>query len=213
MKRWTYIEVFSNVVRYTFVLFIFAFNFSYEVNGQINPQLEDADKITPFGNCDLLPTKLKPDYKLVVNNTSTNQANISSYKINWGDGSAEEVFAANFASATHIYKSLGIFSLVFTAYDIAQIGKEKTYSVSNQSNPAVGLSNNQGNTIGCSPLALNFTITEAENNAPGTYYEIDYGDGTSKEVKTLEQILANNLSNILTLKVPVMCLEWMVNLF
>jgi len=194
MKTKSYTVEFSMIVKCTFACLLFAFVFSFSANGQ-NPLLKDADLTTPFSNCDLLPTKLKPDYKLVVNNVSTNIANIASYKISWGDGSTDGPYPANFTSATHTYLSLGIFSLVFTAIDNAGVETVKSYSVSNQSNPAIGISNNGGNTIGCSPLALSFTITEAANNAPGTYYEIDYGDGSAIETKTLQQVLDNNVIN------------------
>ncbi|NEW82180.1 MAG: PKD domain-containing protein, partial [Mariniphaga sp.] len=192
MKTKAYIGEFSRIVSYIFACLFLTFAFS--ANGQ-NPLLEDADQITPFGNCDLVPTKLNPDYILTVNNISTDKANIASYKISWGDGSTVDTYPANFTSTIHTYLSLGIFSLVFTAIDNAGVETVKSYSVSNQSNPAIGISNNGGNTIGCSPLALSFTITEAANNAPGTYYEIDYGDGSAIETKTLQQVLDNNVIN------------------
>jgi gliding motility-associated-like protein len=192
MKTKAYIGKFPVIARSILVYVLLVCALSYQAVGQINPILEDADKITPFGNCDLLPTKDKPDYKLTVNNISQDITRITSYKINWGDGSADEVFPASFSSATHTYKSLGIFSLVFTASDNAGNIKSKTYSVSNQSNPAFGLSNIGGSTIGCAPLSLSFIIAGAADNAPGTYYEIDYGDGSPKEVKTLDQVIANN---------------------
>ena len=192
MKTKACIGAFSIIAKCAFICVIFVCALSYQTIGQINPLLDDVDKITPFGNCDLLPTKLNPDYTLTVNNISQDRLKIISYKIVWGDGSSDESFQSDFSSATHIYKTLGIFNLVFTAFDNDGVAKSKTYSVSNQSNPAIGLSNNGGSTIGCNPLTLSFTVAGAEDNAPGTYYEIDYGDGTPKEVKTLDQMIANN---------------------
>lgn len=192
MKNVPYRHEFSIIVRFTLVFIIFVFISSYQVIGQ-NPLLEDADKITPFGNCDLVPTKLNPDYKLTVNNISEGKSLIASYKINWGDNSPEEIITGDFLSKEHTYKSLGMFSLAFTAIGNNGVANSKTYSVSNQSNPAIAISNNGGSTIGCSPLVLSFTIGEAAENAPGTYYEIDYGDGSPKVVKTLDEILSNNI--------------------
>ncbi len=188
MKKSSYIDEFSVIVRSTLVCLAFALVFTYQAIGQ-NPLLEDADRITPFGNCDLVPTKLNPDYKLIVNNISEGKASIASYKINWGDG-IEEPLPTGFLSASHIYHSLGMFNLVFTAM-VNGLPLSKTYPVSNQSNPSIGISNNGGSTIGCSPLLLSFTITGVEENAPGTSYFIDYGDGTT-ETRTFEQMLANN---------------------
>ena len=193
MKTKAYNNAFTMMSKGILVCVLFVFALSYQLIGQISPLLEDADKITPFGNCDLLPTKDKPDYKLTVNNISLNKTLVSSYRINWGDGSAEETYPTSFSTATHIYHTLGLFSLVFTTYDINSAALSKSYSVSNQSNPAFGLSNIGGNTIGCSPLTLSFIIAGASDNAPGTNYEIDYGDGSPKETRTLQQIIANNL--------------------
>ena len=190
MKKHLYIEVFSNIIKNTFICFIFIFVFSHHANGQ-NPLLEDADLVTPFGNCDKIPTKLHPEYTLVVNNVSTDKTNIASYKISWGDGSTDGLYPASLTSAQHTYLSLGIFSLVFTAIDNSGVETVKIYSVSNQSIPAIG-SNNDGNTIGCSPLALSFTITSTEKNAPGTNYEIDYGDGSDIKFMTLEELILEN---------------------
>ena len=180
--------LFSVTARITICCFLLIFGLSYQSLGQ-NPLLEDADQITPFGNCDLVPTKLNPDYKLIVSNISEGKPLIDSYKINWGDGT-EEPLPKGFSSASHIYHSLGMFNLVFTAM-VNGLPVSKTYPVSNQSNPSIGISNNGGSTIGCSPLLLSFTITGVEENAPGTSYFIDYGDGTT-ETRTFEQMLANN---------------------
>ena len=188
------IKVFSNlfsvIARLTISCFLFILGLSYQLSGQI-PLLEDLDHTTPFGNCDLVPTKLNPDYTLTVNNISQQQSLIASYKINWGDGTNEELFLANFPSATHLYQQLGIFNLVFTAM-VNGVPINKTYPVSNQSNPSIGLGNNGGSTTGCSPLLLNFTVTGVAENAPGTYYLIDYGDGSPIENRTFEQMVANS---------------------
>jgi len=194
MKSTSYTGAFLIIVRYTFVCLIFGIFFSNQSYGQINPILEDADKTTPFGNCDHVPTKLNPDYKLTVNNISEDKSLIASYKINWGDNTPVELITGDFVSKEHTYRSLGLFNLVFTAVGIDGVSKPKSYAVSNQSNPALGISNNDGNTIGCSPLALSFTITGTANNAYPTSYEIDYGDGSAIELMSLEDlILANNL--------------------
>src|SRR5665811_1100534 len=103
MKTKAYIDSFSIYARYISFCVIFIFILSSQAIGQISPLLEDADKITPFGNCDLLPTKLNPDYRLTVNNISQDRLKIASYKIIWGDGSSDESFLTDFSSSTHIY--------------------------------------------------------------------------------------------------------------
>ena len=97
MKTKAYNNAFTMMSKGILVCVLFVFALSYQLIGQISPLLEDADKITPFGNCDLLPTKDKPDYKLTVNNISLNKTLVSSYRINWGDGSAEETYPTSFS--------------------------------------------------------------------------------------------------------------------
>ncbi|MEI6683537.1 MAG: PKD domain-containing protein [Bacteroidota bacterium] len=158
---------------------------------QPNPQLQDQDIVSPFSNCDNNPTPSNPTFTLIVNNITQNQACITSYTINWGDGGGNIPYPVGFTTATHIYNSLGAFNLVITATSLNGCVKSTTYVVANQSNPAVGISA-PGTTSGCLPATWSFTINGAGNNSPGTTYRIDWGDATSI-TKTNSELLADSI--------------------
>ncbi|MFZ4522052.1 MAG: PKD domain-containing protein [Bacteroidales bacterium] len=162
------------------------------IKQQPNPQLADQDPISPFSNCDNNPSPAIHDFPITLNNATPNAGCISGYTIDWGDGTPISPYAAGFTTATHLYTNLGAFNLVFTATGTNGCSNSITYTVANQSVPAVGISNNGGNTAGCYPITFTFTIDGAANNSPGTIYEISYGDGTM-ETKTNEELLVNNI--------------------
>jgi PKD repeat protein len=156
-----------------------------------NPQLEDVDLISPFNNCDNNPNQSNPNFTLTVNNITTITSCIVGYSIDWGDGNIQN-YLPSFTSATHTYFQLGSFNLVFTATGGSNCVGSTTYIVANQSNPAVGVSNNQGSTTGCAPITFSFTIYGAAINSPGTYYRINFGDGNII-IKTNEELLVDSI--------------------
>ncbi len=162
------------------------------IKQQPNPQLADQDPISPFSNCDNNPSPVNHDFLITLNNATPNAGCITGYSIDWGDGTPASLYAAGFTTATHLYTDLGAFNLVFTATGTNGCPNSITYTVANQSIPAVGISNNGGNTSGCYPMTFTFTIDGAANNSPGTIYQISYGDGAA-ETKTNEELLVNNI--------------------
>ncbi|MFZ4522051.1 MAG: PKD domain-containing protein [Bacteroidales bacterium] len=162
------------------------------IKQQPNPQLADQDPISPFSNCDNNPTLATHNFQLTLNNITSNAGCITGYTIDWGDGAPIEPYLAGFTTATHLYTDLGAFDLVFTANGTNGCTNSITYTVANQSVPAVGISNNGGNTAGCYPITFTFTIDGAAINSPGTTYEISYGDGAT-ETKTNAELLVNNI--------------------
>jgi len=160
-----------------------------------NPQLTDADPLhtPPFSNCVNSPTAANPDFLLTVTNVTTYQSCITSYQIDWGDGTIEPK-PAGFSTASHTYHQLGIFNLIITAFNSTNgCSGSTTYVVGNQSEPSIGVYNNGGNTSGCAPLQLCFTILGAGTNSPGTTYALNFGDGTSIITKTNDELLADSI--------------------
>jgi large repetitive protein len=139
-------------------------------------RVSDVDIFTPFSNCDQSPTIGNPNFTLTINNTSPNAGCITSYILDWGDGSA--VVPNPVYPQTHTYTSLGAFPLTISAVGTNGCTNAKTYTVANQSNPAGGLGT-LGQTTGlCAPSTVPFIISNWQNNSPGTIYRLDYGDGT-----------------------------------
>lgn len=144
--------------------------------------LEDPNIFSPFRNCDNSPTTANPNYTLTVNNISVNNSCVSSYNLNWGDGSPlfTGLTMASFP-LTHTYTQVGAFPLTLTGLSSTNPGcvAVKTYTVANQSNPAGGLGT-LGNTTGlCAPATVPFIINNWQSNSAGTTYLLDFGDGTS----------------------------------
>ncbi|MBS1927538.1 MAG: PKD domain-containing protein [Chitinophagaceae bacterium] len=144
--------------------------------------LEDPNIFSPFRNCDNSPTTSNPNYTLTVNNISVNNSCVSSYTLNWGDGSPilTGLSMASFP-LTHTYTQVGAFPLTLTGVSATNPGcvATKTYTVANQSNPAGGLGT-LGNTTGlCAPATVPFIINNWQSNSAGTTYVLDFGDGTS----------------------------------
>lgn len=144
--------------------------------------LSDPDIFSPFSNCDNSPTAANPNFTLTVNNSSLNNSCVSSYTLNWGDGSPTTtgLSFANFP-LTHTYTQVGAFQLTLTGASTTNPGCTaiKTYTVANQSNPAGGLGT-LGSTTGlCAPANVPFIISNWPNNSPGTTYILDFGDGNS----------------------------------
>jgi PKD repeat protein len=144
-----------------------------------DPVLNDSDffAFPEFGNCQGAPSSTNPNFRLTVVNNTAGHSSITGYKIHWGDGDSS-VFSSSFSGASHTYTALGTFSLRFTVLDSFGCETSKTYTVANQSNPAVGVAA-LGSTQGCAPKTVPFLITNYQSNPPGTFYVWDFGDSTA----------------------------------
>lgn len=146
-------------------------------------QLQDADLFYPFSNCQNSPTTANPNYTLQVNNISPDANTcISSYTLNWGDGSPALTGLTNASfPLTHLYTQVGAFPLTITAASSTNPGCTgvKTYIVANQTNPAGGLGTLGATTNLCVPATVPFIISSWQNNSIGTTYILNFGDGNS----------------------------------
>lgn len=101
---------------------------------------------------------------------------ITSYTINWGDGSP------NFTSSTapslvdHTYPT-GIFTLAYTVVGANGCTVTDNYPVFNISNPSINVGSD-GGTQACGPANYCFNLDNFSQNHPSTTYTINFGDGT-----------------------------------
>ena len=156
-----------------------------------DPQLTDTDIISPFSNCDNNPAPSNPNFSITLNNSTANTACITVYSIDWGDGNVSNGLTNASFPVTHNYTQLGAFNLVFTATNSNGCIGTTTYTVANQSNPAIGITS-FGGTTGCAPQTFSFIVSGHQNNSPGTYYTIDFGDGTPPLTLTHADLLIND---------------------
>ncbi|WP_422104150.1 PKD domain-containing protein [Winogradskyella sp.] len=160
------------------------------VNIEQRPDLSfedlDAQFTPPFDNCG--NNTVDPAYTVNVGNTSTSTACITSYDIDWGDGSSETNVTF---PISHTYATLGSFNMVITAYGDGGCNATETILVKNSSNP-IGAIINPGNTVNlCLPVnALDFAIGSWGANPPDTTYFVDYGDGTQETYTQADLIAA-----------------------
>ena len=138
--------------------------------------VSDQNVFSPFSNCDNNPTPSNPNFTVTINNNSPSSGCITSYTLDWGDGTI--ISNASFP-LTHTYTQLGAFNLVVTGTSsVTGCSNSKTYVVANQSNPDIGIAT-FGPTIGCAPLPINIIVTTWQANSPGTIYWLNYGNGDS----------------------------------
>ncbi|MCC9071140.1 PKD domain-containing protein [Flavobacterium sp. F-65] len=116
-----------------------------------------------------------PKYTINVVNNSGSIGCITSYNVNWGDGSSET--NVTFPKA-HEYQKLGSFNMVITAVGNG-CNNSVTYVVKNSNNP-LGALIAPGNTTNlCIPVApMDFAIGAWGLNPSDTNYLVNYGDGT-----------------------------------
>ncbi|WP_278035976.1 PKD domain-containing protein [Flavobacterium nitratireducens] len=128
-----------------------------------------------FNNCANAATN--PVFSIKVGNTSASTC-ISSYSIDWGDGSA--VLSNATFPASHTYNLVGAYNMVITAMGTNGCSNSVIYVIKNVTNPSGGIVS-PGSTVNlCAPTApLNFTISNWGANSLGTVYDIDYGDGSA----------------------------------
>lgn len=141
-------------------------------------ELADADLFSPFSNCDNAPTPANPSFTLQVNNISPGAACISSYSLDWGDGTIETGLNSGSFPRSHTYTQLGAFDLVVTAVGTNGCISKKTYPVANQVEPSASLGT-FGALTGCESITVGLEIGLWASNSPGTTYKLDFGDGTS----------------------------------
>ena len=147
------------------------------IKGSPEPELQDVDLLTPFSNCDNNPSQSNPNFTISLLNKTKDSAAVSSYLIDWGDGTAVQTIYNTSSPINHTYQSLGLFTVSFSAISNQSCTATTSYFVTNQGNPAIGLSSS-GNTQGCAPQTFKFVLSQYQYNAPGTYYVWDFGDGT-----------------------------------
>jgi len=138
-----------------------------------SPSATLLDPFTDFKNCDGSTFNLQ-----VFDNTIP--ASNTSWVINWGDGTPN--FTAGSGTfpgggTTHTYSTMGIYTLTYTVTGTNGCVSTETYTVSNITNPAIGVAN-PGNTNGCGPITLCFPLSNFAGNHSSTTYRVDYGDGS-----------------------------------
>ena len=128
-----------------------------------------------FNNCN--SAGANANYNVSVAPLSSNSNCITSYNIDWGDGSTQQTFTT--PPFTHTYTNLGAFNMVITSISSNGCSISKTYVIKNESNPAGGLVSPGSTTNLCAPTPnLQFSISNWALNSPSTTYTIDYGDNT-----------------------------------
>ncbi len=139
--------------------------------------LDTENPYNPFKHCpDIL---IDPKFDIVLKNNTWDTLCISSYKVDWGDGSPV-VNAATFP-LRHTYTAAGAFKLVVTAENSSGCELVWTQYVYNQSSPAAGIES-YGGTEGCAPIEFKFGLVGYENNSIGTTYTWNFGDGSPEVV-------------------------------
>ncbi|HRE97814.1 MAG TPA: PKD domain-containing protein, partial [Flavobacteriales bacterium] len=144
-----------------------------------SPAPELIDPFTSFRNCDGSIFNME-----VFDNTNPTTNN--SYVINWGDGTPDFVAGPGpfpSGSVTHIYSTMGIYTLTYTVTGTNGCANTFTQFVSNITNPAIGVSN-PGNTNGCGPITLCFPLSSFAGNHSSTTYRVNYGDGSPEDIFT-----------------------------
>jgi gliding motility-associated-like protein len=146
----------------------------------------------PFSNCSNASI-LNPSYSIKVGYYQ-NSTCVSSYSLNWGDGSA--VVANPSFPLEHTYNNLGAFDMVLTAQGTNGCEANVKYVVKNQTNPSGGLISPGTTTNLCAPTdSLEFEIAKWGTNSPGTRYIVNYGDGSPLLQLTQEQLVKSPFYN------------------
>ncbi len=149
----------------------------------------EANFTPQFDNCG--NNTFDPSYTINVGNRS-NGACITTYDINWGDGTPLQTDVT--FPLTHTYTELGSFNMVITGNG-TNCDNTVSYLIKNSSNPT-GAIVNPGNTVNlCIPITpINFAINAWANNPPDTNYSIDFGDGNIENY-TQQQLEASTYFN------------------
>lgn len=127
---------------------------------------------TAFENCNIGGA----DYDLTVGLDPNSDDCVTSYSVDWGDGSTNNDVTFPF---THTYTNEGTFEMIITGIGANGCSSQRTIIVSNSSNPKGGIVTPGGTVFLCLPASpLQFTISNWGVNPPETVYNVDYGDGT-----------------------------------
>jgi len=151
--------------------------------------IDTKSTFDPFSNCSKA-SAASPNYTITVGNDSKSKACISSYKIEWGDGTGSEENAT--FPINHTFTQLGAFEMVITALGANGCTNSKVYSVKNVTNPSGGFISPGTTTNLCAPTTgLKFEIAKWGANSPGTKYVIDFGDNSGIITISQEDLVAS----------------------
>lgn len=110
-------------------------------------------------------------------NSSTTTSTNTSYTIDWGDGTMDNL--NSWTSKKHTYL-VGYYTMIYTVTNSAGCSASKSYKVFLGGNPAVGFTAALNADI-CVGETLSFPLSGTLNNPPGTTYEVSFSDGTDVE--------------------------------
>lgn len=118
-------------------------------------------------------------YTLTVDGLGS--GNVTSYSLNWGDGSSPYLGSTPPSNLSHTYSNQGFFTIIYVLTTPNGCNDTVRQVVFNGSNPAIGMGN-PGNTSGCAPYSITFPINNATSNPPGTTYTVTFNDGSPPQV-------------------------------
>jgi len=148
---------------------------SFKVKQAPSPAFDDSLNVfSQFRTC--ISTLTRDTFTVGFQNLDAGSKVISSYSINWGDGSGIYTAGSSFHGVGHQYIGLGEYHLKFTETDTNGCSTTKDTTVINESNPSVGVSDN-GSTAGCLPISFYFKLN-AKNVSPTTVFVWNFGDGS-----------------------------------
>ncbi|MCA0427441.1 MAG: PKD domain-containing protein [Bacteroidetes bacterium] len=129
-----------------------------------------------IGDCSV--TMQSPNFNFVIGNTSTTSSSITSYSINWGDGTANTILP-NFVTTSHLYTQLGLFNINLTATAVNGCQFTKTYQFFNGNSPSGNLTTIP-NINDCVPYTITWQVdtSTTNSNPPGTTYTFEVNDGS-----------------------------------
>ena len=128
-----------------------------------------------FSNCGN-STSSDSNYTVTVGLISSKNL-VNSYDIDWGDGNQETNITF---PISHDYTSLGVFKMVITAKGDNGCNTDLETEVKNISNPSGSIVNPGSTQNLCAPTEeIPFIISSWGENSLDTYYEVNYGDGTT----------------------------------
>lgn len=133
-----------------------------------------SGSMTPFEKCG--DNNTDPQYTINVGNNSNSASCLTSYNVDWGDGSSETNVTF---PRMHTYTTLGSYNMTITGIGNSDCNNAITYVIKNSNNP-IGALIAPGNTTNlCTPVpVMNFAIGSWALNPSDTRYEVNYGDGT-----------------------------------
>ena len=112
-----------------------------------------------------------------IKNETLNQSQVTSYTLNWGDGSPVLNLNSFPSNLTHLYNQ-GFYTLNISLITNQGCNYDKNYQIFVGNSPSGSLGN-PGNLSGCSPKVITFPIDNTTGNTPGTQYIINFGDDQS----------------------------------